>query len=335
METIKNYLESMFANLPNSAEVRKAKNELLQMMEDKYNELIEEGKNENEAVGTVISEFGNLEELAEELGLEEEVKIEKAELEVSPRRYLAFEEVKDYIRDRAKVSLGIALGVGLCILSVCGPIFTSSVGFIPDAIGVVLMFVSIAFAVVLFVGCGLIGDRWKYLEKELCSIDYATANYVNDEKSRYHSIYVIQLTIGILLCACCWIPLVLFDGFNGFGFAGIEHFLETVGILLLMVLCAIGVFLIVQCSITMNTFDFLLKLNDRETVSGNYVRSDYERYDNPISDGLMQVYWPTVRAIYLIWSFLTFAWYKTWIIWPVAVAVHAVLRSLMKKEEEA
>ena len=59
----------MFANLPATAEVLKAKDELWGMMEDKYNELISEGKSENEAVGTVISEFGNLDELAETLGL--------------------------------------------------------------------------------------------------------------------------------------------------------------------------------------------------------------------------------------------------------------------------
>ena len=77
MEAIKNYLDSMFANLPNTAEVRRAKDELWQMMEDKYGELIAEGKTENEAVGTVISEFGNLSELAEDLGLENEVKRSK------------------------------------------------------------------------------------------------------------------------------------------------------------------------------------------------------------------------------------------------------------------
>ena len=60
METIKNYLESMFLNLPNTPEVYKAKNELLQMMEDKYTELKGSGKSENEAIGIVISEFGNL-----------------------------------------------------------------------------------------------------------------------------------------------------------------------------------------------------------------------------------------------------------------------------------
>ena len=74
METIKSYLEAMFANMPNTPEVKKAKDELFSMMEDKYNELIAEGVNENIAVGTVISEFGNLDELAESLGLEKEVE---------------------------------------------------------------------------------------------------------------------------------------------------------------------------------------------------------------------------------------------------------------------
>lgn len=68
METIKNYLETMFRNLPDTDQVRKAKKELLQMMEDKFSELRNNGVSENEAVGTVISEFGNLEELAEDLG---------------------------------------------------------------------------------------------------------------------------------------------------------------------------------------------------------------------------------------------------------------------------
>lgn len=71
METIRNYLKAMFAGLPDTPEVRKAYEELAAMMEDKYTELIDEGKSENEAVGTVISEFGNRDELAQSLGIEE------------------------------------------------------------------------------------------------------------------------------------------------------------------------------------------------------------------------------------------------------------------------
>lgn len=69
MEVILSYLENMFLNMPQTPEVLRAKEELASMMEDKYNELLAEGRKENEAVGIVISEFGDLGELAEELGL--------------------------------------------------------------------------------------------------------------------------------------------------------------------------------------------------------------------------------------------------------------------------
>lgn len=71
METIKTYINNLFANLPNKNYVRKAKEELLAMMEDKYNEEKAVGKSENEAVGVVISEFGNIDELCKELGIEQ------------------------------------------------------------------------------------------------------------------------------------------------------------------------------------------------------------------------------------------------------------------------
>lgn len=50
METIKTYLENMFSGLPDTPEVRKARYELEQMMEDKYSELKSSGKSENEAI---------------------------------------------------------------------------------------------------------------------------------------------------------------------------------------------------------------------------------------------------------------------------------------------
>lgn len=70
MNVINEYLDNMFKTLPDTPEVRRARIELAQMMEDKYTELIDEGKTENEAVGIVISEFGNLSELSDILGLD-------------------------------------------------------------------------------------------------------------------------------------------------------------------------------------------------------------------------------------------------------------------------
>ena len=95
METIKIYLENMFMNLPNTPEVYKAKQELLQMMEDKYTELIRSGKTENEAVGEVIQNFGNLDDLADDLGIKEILYATKYS-EVQ-RRKISFEEITDFL----------------------------------------------------------------------------------------------------------------------------------------------------------------------------------------------------------------------------------------------
>ena len=112
METIKSYLETMFANMPNTPEVLRAKQELWGMMEDKYNELISEGLSENEAVGTVISEFGNLDELSETLGLNRQ----QYNTPSDNRRCLSIEEIKKYIRAYNVKSILIAIGVFLCII---------------------------------------------------------------------------------------------------------------------------------------------------------------------------------------------------------------------------
>lgn len=107
METIRNYLESMFANLPGTPEVRKAKDELWQMMEDKYTELKNEGKTENEAIGIVISEFGNLDELARDLGIDNIINNQNNN---RPKPFTN-DMVDDYIASHKKKSLFIALGV--------------------------------------------------------------------------------------------------------------------------------------------------------------------------------------------------------------------------------
>ncbi len=168
METIRNYLENMFLNLPNTPEVYKAKNELWQMMEDKYTELKAEGKSENEAVGIVISEFGNLDELAADLGI--------ASFMHSPQmqptgRPLSLEDAKAYLKDSARHAYRIGLGVMLCIISCCGPIFFDAIGGtyfhqtdLLDAIGVTVMFLLIAIAVGLFIysGVQIISEKRTY-----------------------------------------------------------------------------------------------------------------------------------------------------------------------------
>ena len=46
----------------------------------------------------------------------------------------------------------------------------------------------------------------------------------------------------------------------------------------------------------------------------------------------MSVYWQTVLCLYLSWSFLTFSWGRTWVIWPLAALVHWLMRQLFERK---
>lgn len=69
MEDISKYLDNLFAQLPNTPEARHAREELGQMMEDRYAELRAKGMGEKDAASAAIAEFGSLEEVRESLGL--------------------------------------------------------------------------------------------------------------------------------------------------------------------------------------------------------------------------------------------------------------------------
>lgn len=326
METIRNYLEAMFANLPNTPEVLHAKNELWQMMEDKYNELIADGKSDNEAVGTVIAEFGNLDELSEDLGIQN-VVINKEDI---TRRNVSMEEVKKYLHERINYAYKLALGVLFCIISPAGAIVCDAIN-ISYAFGILFLMGSIAAAVALFVYSSIVMHRWDFLKQELCTIDFVTTNYVHEQKEKYLPTYALLMTIGVALCVVSFVPAAVVDELD-ISFHGFD--MDDLSAVMLFLFVAIGVFMIVLCQSINNTYDGILKLNSASTVSGNYVSSQHPeaKYISPEAATIMSVYWPTITCIYLIWSFLSFDWWYTWIIWPIAGIISAVLNGVFKKQ---
>ena len=74
MDVINAYLETMFSPYPQTPRLLEAKEDLRGMMEDAYNEAIAAGRSNNEAVGKIITEFGNLDELAPVLGIASDIR---------------------------------------------------------------------------------------------------------------------------------------------------------------------------------------------------------------------------------------------------------------------
>ena len=205
METIKNYLEAMFLHLPKTPEVFRAKNELAQMMEDKYTELIASGMRENEAVGTVITEFGNLDELAEGLGIRNLMD------DANPGSDTQTGARQEKDGDAAQNGFGDG---------------QYGNGAAPGGTG---------------------GEQYGA---------GAASGGTGEEQ-------------------------------HGAGAAPFPGY---------------------------------------TTAKTVYKAREDEYYESKKLATFMSVYWLTVLCIYLLWSFLTFRWYFTWIIWPIAGVIHAIIK---------
>lgn len=119
MDSIHIFLENMFYGISPTPAVKRAKEELLAMMEDKYHELKAGGASENAAVGQVIAEFGNLDELADDLGIRTDMqeRTPTADKPGLPTLFLSEAQAMELLQNRANNARRIGLGVVLCILS--------------------------------------------------------------------------------------------------------------------------------------------------------------------------------------------------------------------------
>nr|WP_312578665.1 permease prefix domain 1-containing protein [Sedimentibacter sp.] len=114
MNQIKNYVEAMFSSLPKTQEVVEMKLNILENMEEKFRELLHEGKNGNEAIGIVISQFGSIDELKAELGIDDSIN----DYNISAINIINIEELKnEYFKFRSKTPFFYAVAVILYILA--------------------------------------------------------------------------------------------------------------------------------------------------------------------------------------------------------------------------
>ena len=318
METIKNYLESMFRNLPNTEEVLRAKSELLQMMEDKYTELIREGKSENEAVAKVIAEFGNLDEVSASLGIKEVI----GEKKNRDRRNVSQEEVKNYLEDSISAILLRAAAVFFFIMCPTPTLFFNEVVNAASWVGPVLLFVFIAIGIGLIIVSGSRTEQWHFINKIPCSISPSTTDYVVEKKRSFQPTYTAFFCTGLALCVCCPIPAIVIGSTSGIA--------DIWGAILLFVFVGLGVAFMIYSNRRYKLYKNLLVLNSDETIGGTYTSTTEKtpEYTNETVRVIMSIYWPTITCIYLCVSFLTYRWGITWIIWPIAGVVRRLLENL-------
>ena len=332
MDTIKMYIENLFQSLPKTDEVIRAKEELIAMMEDKYNELKIQGKNENEVIGIVISEFGNIDELKEELGISSNANEyeNKTTNNNQTARSISLDEAKDFIQSTSKFAYKIAIGVILCILSVVPLILLTGLSGgdnsidvangmlffeanavsekVALAIGMTTLFIFVAIAVALFIISGLQYEKYNYIKKEKFTLDYLATKYVKDLKEKEATSFAIKTTVGVILCIISVIPIVI----AGTLFDDLNDVVASVCVGLLLVIIAFAVSLFITAGMKRDSY---MQLLQEEEYASNLNKN---KDSDDLAGKVASVYWPIVVAGYLGWSFITMDWGRTWIVWPIA-----------------
>ncbi|EUJ33194.1 hypothetical protein MFLO_04645 [Listeria floridensis FSL S10-1187] len=80
MRRIYEFVEKLFDDVPNTERASQVKEEILQDMEEKVYDLMHEGKTQEDAINKVIIEFGDFDEIKEELKIGGSKKLAYAKL---------------------------------------------------------------------------------------------------------------------------------------------------------------------------------------------------------------------------------------------------------------
>ncbi|MHC1682864.1 MAG: permease prefix domain 1-containing protein [Clostridiaceae bacterium] len=305
METIKNYLDNMFTTLPKTKEIEKLRNDMLSNMEDKYNQLKNEGKSENEAIGIVISEFGNIDEIMREFEIDC-----NSEVEMLPS--LKEDEVIDYLETSKKAGKIIGIGVFLCILAPATLILLNQLledgffGGISKSVGEILMMIPllllVATAVGLFIYSGMISDKFKYLENDF-KLSNHIKSYIIERNNSFNPIFTLSIIVGVGLCILSPIVILVTSAFS--------ESASTYGVTGLLIIIAVAVYIFVYFGSVKNSYKKLLKLDEY-----SYTAKDKKKKDKVIG-AIAAIVWPTAVCIFLISGFVYNKWGINWIIFPI------------------
>lgn len=239
-------------------------------------------------------------------------------------RRVSMEEADEYMNMMGKNAPRVATAVSMCITSPALLIFLAGLsdserfGISENAasgIGVIVLLLMVAVAVFMFIVSGSHMGKYDYLEKEDFETAYGVTGAVSEKKKAYEAIHTNLTALGVILCIVSVIPLLIM------AFLEAPDFIITAMVSVLLIIVACGVNLLIRVGMVWGSFERLLQ-ERKHSAEG--------KRKNLILDRVGTIYWCLVTAGYLGWSFLTMRWEITWIVWPVAGVLYAVVEAITK-----
>jgi len=233
---------------------------------------------------------------------------------------------------RKSASVRIGAGTFLCVIAAIPLLLLDAAAEasvysisenVAEGVGLILLLLIVTVAVAIFLICGLKNAPFDFIDKEPFETEYGVMEMVKERQKAYRGTYTRYIVIAT--CICILSPVPLFIGV--FSENEENEFFMMLMLAATMVLAGIGAGLFIVSGVRWASMQKLLK-------EGDYAPKEMEKSRRKETVGTL--YWLLVTAIYLGWSFLSNDWEITWLVWPIAGILFAVVMCLcnllMEKE---
>lgn len=261
--------------------------------------------------------------LKEELGEPEPAPAESD----APLRCVTMEQAADYLAQRQAAAPKLALATLLCVLSPVALLLLAALSDRPGAalsenaaagIGLCVLLVLVAAAVAVFITCAAQVKAYAFLESEPFETAYGVTGMVRERRAAAAPEHTRGKVAGTVLCILSAVPLFIAVCLDG------SDLLYVGAVCLLLVLAGVGSALFVYGGVYQAAMDRLLE-------EGDYVRP--RKRQNGVVGAISSIYWLTVTAAYLLWTFGP--WWdaqpqNTWILWAAAGVLYGAVMALVR-----
>ena len=305
MSIIRHYVHSIFESLPRTSEMVQLKQELLLNMEKRYDQLIAEKNNEQQATALVLTEFSQIAKyLTQQSFSTDEVDFNEASLDWSD------DDVQEFMSHRSKFALAIASGISLILIAPAKTLFIQEIAqFLPFmnriepqkliALSFIPALLLIAIAIGLFVVFGLKEHQYN-VGDNLISLNKSTRSYLTQEKKEFNPRFIKAISAGVLLCIASLVFLFL----SLILFGAAKYWL----LIFLFSFVSIGTFLLVFFGIIHLTYDQLLS-------TGDYTLNS--RASERLTTRVANILFPVAAGLYVISGLMFHTWSPGWMIFPI------------------
>lgn len=253
--------------------------------------------------------------LKDELSLDETVPTEPQ----SFCKKISLEEANAFLSHSKEMARLYSIATALCIFAVIplmlflSPQLVAIMGELTAvAVGLVIMFVSVALGAGIFIYGSFKNQPYKYLDTTIFELQYGVKGMVEQHKQSYQPYYARNNIIGVVLCVLSVIPITVV--------AILASQYTMYALCAMMVIVIIAVALFVYSGTKWSALQKLL-------AEGEYSKNG--KKINGTMEKVSGIYWPLVLAVYLGYSFITNDWGRSWIVWPVAAVLFAVVSGIV------